>query len=166
MATSAPLAAAAAAAGSVPGSYFTVALRCARLDRLQRRGREPDLLLPMRRALSGRHNGVAADRIDLRRTAAGDHAHIGVRADDRDGVQPCCASAAARALFILEQHDAAFFDLARSLESGKRIDDAALARIIDHARGKHRAQNAMHMLIQFGLRNLSRLHRCLVARRS
>jgi hypothetical protein len=31
-------------------------------------------------------DGVASRRIDLRRAAAGDHAHIGVSADDGDGV--------------------------------------------------------------------------------
>ena len=71
-----------------------------------------------------------------------------------------------RGLLVLEQNDAAFFDLARSFKSGEGIDNAALPRIIDHARGKHRAQNAMHMLVQLGLRNRSRLHRILVSCRS
>ena len=53
-------------------------------------------------------------------------------------------------LLILEQNDAALFDLARGFKSGKRIDDAALAWMIDHAGRKHGAQNAMHMLVEFG----------------
>ena len=66
-------------------------------------------------------------------------------------------------LFVLQQNDAAFFDLARSLKSGKGIDDAALAWIIDHAGGKHGAQNAMHVLVELGLWNLSGVDALLVS---
>ena len=41
------------------------------------------------------------------------------------------------------------------------IDHAFLRRIINHARGKHRAQNPLHMIVEFGLRDLSGLHRFL-----
>jgi hypothetical protein len=53
-------------------------------------------------------------------------------------------------VLILEQDDAAFFDFARNFEAGEGIDDAALAGIIDDAGGKHGAQDAVHMLVQFG----------------
>ena len=55
-----------------------------------------------------------------------------------------------RGAVVLEQNNAAFFDLARDLKACQGIDDTALARIIDHAGGKHGAQNAVHMLVQFG----------------
>ncbi len=102
--------------------------------------------------LPGLADGVAAGRIDLRRAAAGDHAHIGVRADDGDGVQ---ASGIQRedCGLVLQQNDAAFFDLARHFKAGEGIDDAALAGIIDDAGGKHGAQDAMHVLVEFGLRD-------------
>ncbi len=68
---------------------------------------------------------------------------------------------------VLEQNDAAFFDLARSLQAGEGIDDAALAGIIDDAGGEHGAQNAMNMLVQFGRGNSCPLPRrpCTVRRK-
>ena len=42
------------------------------------------MILPMRRAHAGRHDGVAAGRIYLRGAASGDHSNIGMAADDRD----------------------------------------------------------------------------------
>ncbi len=53
-------------------------------------------------------------------------------------------------VFVLEQNDAAFFDLARGLKASEGIDDAALAWIIDDADSEHGAQNAMDVLVEFG----------------
>ena len=75
---------------------------------------------------AGRHDGVAADGIDLSGAAAGDHAHIGVSADDGDGVQLRGVERQGVAI-VLEEHDAALLNFARDFKSREGIDDTALA---------------------------------------
>ena len=157
MATSAPLAAAAAASGSAPGSYVTFACGARASNGLERRGGEPDLLQPPRLPLARRHDGVAADGIDLGRAAAGDHAHICVGADDCNRLDRCGVQRQ-HAAVVLQQDNSTFFDLARGLESRERIDNEAVARIIDDSGGKHGTQDAVHVLVELGLRNCSRFN--------
>ena len=87
MATSAPLAAAAAAAGSVPESYFTVALGARAWMALSGEVGNQISCCQWVAPLPGRQDGVATGRVDLRRAAAGDHAHIRMGANDGDGVK-------------------------------------------------------------------------------
>ena len=136
-------------------------VRSACLNGLQRRGWEPDLFHPVRGAFARGLDGIAADGIDLRRTAAGDHTHVGVRADDGDGAQLGRAERKS-ILFVLEQNDTGLFNLARRLHAREGIDDEALAGIVDDAGGEHGAQNALHMLIEFGLRNAAGFNSVLV----
>ena len=110
----------------------------ASLNGLERRGGKPDFLPPLRGAMAGRSNGVAADWIDLRGTAAGDHAHIGVGADDGNGME-AASNQRQSAVSVLQQDNSAFFDFARNLKAGPGIDDAALARMIDYACFEHGA---------------------------
>ena len=137
IATSAPFAAAAAAAGSVPGSYFTVA--CGARAWIAFNGEVGNQISSIQcvGALSRRLDGVSADRIDLRRAAARNHAHIRVRSDHRDRLQFRGAQRQ-HCLLILQQNDSAFFNLARRLKSGKWIDDGPLPWMIDYAVCEHR----------------------------
>ena len=121
----------------------------ARLNGLEGRGGEPDLFLPVSGALAWRGDGIPSRGVDLRGTAAGDHAHVRVRADDGDGADPGGHEREGGVL-VLEQDDGAFFDMARDLEAHEGIDDHTLAGIVDDAGGEHGAQNAVDVLIKLG----------------
>jgi len=118
------------------------------------------VLLPISVAFAGRHDGIAAGRIDLRRSAAGDHADVGVCADDRDAVN-LGGVKRQLAAFVLQQHGALFFDCSRDFESTEDVDDALPRRIVDHAGGEHGAQDAVDVIVEFGSRDFSGLNRFL-----
>src|ERR1700739_189289 len=85
-----------------------------------------------------------------------------MRADHRDRLQPR-GTQRQYCLLVLQQNDASLFDLARGLEPGKGIDDAALPWMINDTGCKHRTQDAMHMFIEFSLRNFACVERILEA---
>ncbi len=58
-------------------------------------------------------------------------------------------------LFVLQQHDALFSNLLRHLKPPQYVDHALFRRIVYDTSGEHRAQDAMHVVVQFGFRNLA-----------
>ncbi len=120
---------------------------------LQRGGREPH-----RGAAIGA--GPGAGSVDLRRTAAGEHACIRVRADQRDrfdgrGIQ---RKQVAR---VLQQYRSRLGDGLRGVGAAKRIDHAAARRIVHDAGGEFRPHNAVHHVVQARERNFATIDRLL-----
>ena len=134
--------------------------RSLRPNRLQRRSGEPDLLQPMRLPFARRHDRVSARRIDLRRTAAGDHSHVRMRTDHSDAANFRSIERKLRAL-ILEKHGALFLDFLRYFEAAYHVHYTFSRWIVDHAGGEHRPQYPMNVIIQFRHRHFARFHRFL-----
>ena len=85
-----------------------------------------------------------------------------MRSDHRNRLQ-LCGIQRQHCLLIFEENDAAFFNLARCLESCEGIDNAALPRMIDSAHSKHRSQDATYVIVELALRNLACIESILEA---
>src|ERR1700676_1321083 len=111
-------------------------------------------------ALAGRHDRISAWRINLCRPPARDHSHVGVRTDYSNTVnlgrieRKLC-------VIVLQEHDAVLFDFLCHLEAAPNVHYALLRRIVDYTGGKHRAQDAMNMIIDLGRGYFARLDRLL-----
>ena len=117
-------------------------------QRRERRGGEPDVLLPNGRAFAGRHDGVAAGRVNLRRTSAGDHADVGVAADDGDAAD-ARRNDGKHGVAVLQENDAVFFDVLGDVQSLLHVDHAFLRRIVDDAGEKLGIEDAARMIVNF-----------------
>ncbi len=161
MATSAALGQGRGARGICAGIKLHVRSRSLGANRFQRRSRKPDVLLPISLALARRHDGVSARRIDLRRTAAGNHAHIGVRADDRDAVDLRQRRAeAARSSFFSSTVLSSAICCATSnppITSTTLFCGGSSTTPVANID----AQDAVHVIIELGRRNFARLD-CLL----
>ena len=142
------------------GVKLHICCRCLGANRLQRRSRKPNMCLPVRIALARRHDRVSARGVNLRRTAAGNHAHIGVRPDHRDAVNLRSVERKLR-MIVLQQHRTFFSDFLRDFQAAHDVHHAPLRRIVNHTSGEHAPQNAAHMIVQFRYRHLARFD-CLL----
>src|SRR5215468_4317347 len=111
-------------------------------------------------ALARRHNRIATGWIHLRRAAARNHAYVRVSADDSDAVK-LGGVERQKILGVLEEHDTLLGNPLRDLETAHDVDHAFLRRVIDDASGEHGTQNAMDMIVEFRLWNLSGFDRLL-----
>src|SRR5713101_5254592 len=107
------------------------------------------MLLPLRTR--------ASRWIDLCRPAAGNHAGIGMRADNRDGMD-FRAIEREHAVFIFEQHRALLGETARCFKAALHIHNALLRGVVDDPAGKFGTQDASYMVVELGGRDLARLY--------
>ena len=77
--------------------------------------------------------GAAARRIDLRGPAAGEHAGIGVRTDQRDRLHRVAAQRQLAAAFFSSTEPCSAIGL-RRIRAAERIDHAAARRIVHDAK--------------------------------
>ena len=142
------------------GAHVVCNLRTRRgllTDIPHRRGREVDGPSP-RRAARPRRNRIAARRVHLRRSAAGEDCHIGMTANDRNALRRRRREGK-NAAAVLQQHNTLFLNLLRIVTSAEWIDHAARhRRLVDHSVREHAAHNAMHHVVQPRLRHLPALH--------
>ena len=105
-----------------------------------------------------RADGVASGSVDLRGAAAGQHANVGVRADDGDGVDGA-GSQRQNAGFVPQQHDAFFGEALRVVAAPEGIDHVARHnRIVNDSDSEHAAQDAVIHVVEAGQRNCAVLH--------
>ena len=91
-------------------------------------------LAPRRRAFRSRET-QGAERDHLGRAAAGNHAHVGVTADDRN--LPCRQRQ--QAAVVLEEDDAALGDALGDLGVDGSVEPTRCKRSVEQALGEHAA---------------------------
>ncbi len=99
-------------------------------------------------------------RIHLRRSAAGDHAGVGVRPNHGNGVHGGPIDGQHTTL-VLEQNDALLRDAPRGGKAALYIHHALLRWEVEEAGLKHGTQDAVHVVIQLRHGDGARFHRLL-----
>ena len=88
-----------------------------------------------------------------------EHAHIGVSANQGHGMHVCRKRQ--HIVLVLQQDDAFFSDLLGDSIPAFHVGNLPDHRVIEYARCENSAQNAMHVLVEFVLRDFAALHRLL-----
>ncbi len=95
-----------------------------------------------------------ADRGDVRRPCAGEHALVRAPADHRDRLDPAQGQQVA---VVLQQDERVFRGLLRDKRVRRIVDRRDLHRIVDRSLGEERPQDARHHVVEPRLRDRARL---------
>src|ERR1700724_4906168 len=123
-----------------------------RPEGFQRRGRKPDVVLPVCFTLAWWHDRVSARRVHLRRSSAGKHANISMSSNDRNAVHLGRIDGKHLPV-VLQEDDAFLLNSLRYFESLLDIDDAFVRWIINHSRQKLGIQYSSCMIVNLRQRH-------------